>query len=706
MKNRMPLMVAMAAAAVFAGCCDKCSCKTAKPKRAKVTVEPGKVLAETDFAKGLGNWKASNFQNILTFVTTNRGDGAELVIRNDRIGDKKARDTLFKLTSELFAVEPAAEIAVVTEARGDVSMLGPVIKNGVATGILWYGADRKPLLIQDALGKMVPSAYEFNFPSVGAGWVRTVNRTTVPDGAAFAAVQVGGDGPDIAPGMALELKRITVRARVPGASWDFGDLEPPTFKLLTESPNPDRDAVIRFKVEDESELDPAKFSCTIDGEDVKAKLVREGDGVFSFRPDKPWENDSLHLVALDATDDCGNRGTETLAFFCGRRIEKGLVTLRDDGMTLVDGKPFFPIAPFSFRKCPPNGYDLDKGLKELKAGGVNTVHSYLMYQFGAEQKKPHHREYLDLVRACERNGMKLIVEAGGRDYKNPKRPEFLREVLLHGRDYSCILAWGIGDDTASHRRADELKDDDNICKAIDNARLTTQADITTYAGRYKSFVNSTDTIMTEIYPYRAAEAEPQGLSDVVRDMKYAFADKKAAGDPVKGIWPLVQAFSGWSLWKRFPTRDEIRAQSYLGIIHGGRAITYYTYWSFSKGANGAAHSPEQLKTLLSVTKELASIQDDLASRDAKDQPKVSFVNGPEKNLGGNASVSCLLKEGADGKGKLLLAANSVTDKSVKVKFVGVKGRVETLFENGRTVDASNGLVDTFAPGEVHVYRLK
>ncbi len=151
----------------LAGCCDKCSCKTAKPKRAKVTVEPGKVLVETDFAKGLGNWKTSNFQDILTFVTTNRGDGAELVIRNDRIGDKKARDTLFKLTSELFAVEPAAEIAVVTEARGDVSMLGPVIKNGVATGILWYGADKKPLLIQDALGKMVPSAYEFNFPSVG-----------------------------------------------------------------------------------------------------------------------------------------------------------------------------------------------------------------------------------------------------------------------------------------------------------------------------------------------------------------------------------------------------------------------------------------------------------------------------------------------------------------------------------------------------------
>lgn len=700
------LMAVAAAIAVLAGCCDRSGCKAAEPKRAKVTVEPGKVVAETDFARGLGSWKVTNYKDILTIVTTNRGDGAELVIRNGRIGDKKARDTLFYVASEPFAVQPGSEFAVVIEARGDVSMLGPITKNGIATAVKWFGADRKPVLVQDALGKMVPSAHEFGFPSVGSGWVKSVIRGTVPDAAAFAQVQVGGDGPDIAPGFQLELKRITFRVREPNGCWDFGDLEPPTFKLLTESPNPDRDAVIRFKVEDESELDPAKFSCTIDGADVKAALVREGDGVFTFKSGKPWENDSLHLIALDATDACGNRGTETLAFFCGRRIEKGLVTLRDDGMTLVDGKPFFPIAPFSFRKCPPNGYDLDKGLKELKAGGVNTVHSYLMYQFGEDQKKPMHREYLDLVRACERNGMKLIVEAGGRDYRNPKRPEFLREVLLHGRDYSCLLAWGIGDDTASHRRADDLRDDDNICKAIDNARLTTQADITTYPGRYKSFVHSTDTVMTEIYPYRAAEPEPHGLSDVVRYMKYAFADKKAAGDPVKGIWPLVQAFSGWSLWNRFPTREEIRAQSYLGIIHGGRAITYYTYWSFSKGANGAAHTPEQLKTFLSVTKELAAIQDDLASRDAKDQPKVSFVNGPEKNIGGNASVSCLLKEGADGKGRLLLAANSVTDRSVKVKFVGVKGEVETLFENGRTVDAANGLVDTFAPGEVHVYRLK
>ena len=116
-------------------------------------------------------------------------------------------------------------------------------------------------------------------------------------------------------------------------------------------------------------------------------------------------------------------------------------------------------------------------------------------------------------------------------------------------------------------------------------------------------------------------------------------------------------------------------------------------------------TPEQKERTFSVTREMASIHDDLASRDAKDQPSITFLEGPKEDLCGNPSVTCLLKEGADGKGRMLLAANARNDKAVKVR-IGVKGRVETLFEGGRAVDASDGLVDTFAPEAVHVYRLK
>ena len=90
------------------------------------------------------------------------------------------------------------------------------------------------------------------------------------------------------------------------------------------------------------------------------------------------------------------------------------------------------------------------------------------------------------------------------------------------------------------------------------------------------------------------------------------------------------------------------------------------------------------------------------------QPKVEIVSGAAKDPGGFTSVSCLLKDGADGKGPLLLAASSlVYGDPVTVRIPLKAAKVETVFENGRRVDFKSGvLTDTFAPGEVHVYRLK
>lgn len=703
--GKIAMLAAAAAAVVMVGCsgAGNCCCK-ARAKRAKVTVEPGRILLQTDFANGTVGWTFSNFQNILsTQVVSEAGCSYFRLANNHAKSEKKCRDTMFGLQSDFFPVEEGAEFAVVVEARGSVSLEACFTRGGLSTAVLWFGADKKPILVQDPLGKMVPSGWEFGFRSRGDSWLKTVKCGRVPAGAAFAKVKIGGDAPDIPlEGGNVEFKRIAVRMRE-GAQgpWDFGDLSAPTFHLACMTPDPNPNAAIRFAVKDESELDMSKFRCVIDGADVTRQLVREGDETFVFKPTAPWEKDSLHLIAVEAADDCGNAGSETLAFFCGERFQKGIVTLRDDNMVLIDGKPFFPIAPTSVRKAPPNGYDIGKAIADLKGAGFNTVHTYNMYNGGDKIR----RDYHDLLKACDKAGVKLLAEIPDRDYKAKDRPARLREALIDSRKYGCVLGWGLGDDTASHRSAADVKADDNIVKAIDNARITWQADISTYAGRQIPFVGATDALITEIYPFRAVEPEPEGLAKVAQCMKYAYADKKDAGDIPWSVWGLPQAFSGWSLWKRFPTLAEIRAQSYISIINGARGLVYYSYYSFSKGANGFGHEPGQFKTMAAVATELSSIQDDLASRDAKDQPKVSILNGPEKDLCGNPSVTCLLKEGADGKGRLLIAANTRSDKAVKAKIL-VRGAVETLFENDRKVDAANGLVETFEPGAVHVYRLK
>lgn len=51
-----------------------------------------------------------------------------------------------------------------------------------------------------------------------------------------------------------------------------------------------------------------------------------------------------------------------------------VATLRDDGMVLVDGRPFFPIGIYSVSECERNGNSIDTAFRDLKAAGFNMVH--------------------------------------------------------------------------------------------------------------------------------------------------------------------------------------------------------------------------------------------------------------------------------------------------------------------------------------------
>ena len=51
-------------------------------------------------------------------------------------------------------------------------------------------------------------------------------------------------------------------------------------------------------------------------------------------------------------------------------------TLRDDGITLIDGKPFFPIGAYAVSRREFNGNDLDRAFRDLKAAGFNFAHTY------------------------------------------------------------------------------------------------------------------------------------------------------------------------------------------------------------------------------------------------------------------------------------------------------------------------------------------
>ena len=371
-------------------------------------------------------------------------------------------------------------------------------------------------------------------------------------------------------------------------------------------------------------------------------------------------------------------------------LTKGLATLRDDGMTLIDGKPFFPIGIFSVHRCEANSNSFELAFRQLADAGFNLVHTYEW------KRDASYAEYLDLA---EKHGMKLL--------NNPTRSMF-RKNIGEERTRPNMLAWYLADDASKRTTPEKLRRFSLDVKSCDNAHLTAQADSlgSHYKTRYADFIGSTDVFLPEIYTACADHQIGHEVLFVDYQVKALFRELAEAGNPVKGIWPLLQQFKGWGGWKRFPTHSELKAMAYIAITAGAHGLTWYTYAAAKSGTGnpGAADDPERWEDLASVTRELSSIQDDLASRTARQQPKVMVVKGPAKDGFGYGAIHFLLKEGS-GKGQLLVAVNAALQPVTAHFRIPEAVGAEVLFEN-RKMSVKDGIVDEFEPNGVHVYRLK
>ncbi len=394
-----------------------------------------------------------------------------------------------------------------------------------------------------------------------------------------------------------------------------------------------------------------------------------------------------HTLEVSGKDLCGNAFADERYVFFGESVKKNVVTMRDDGFVLIDGKPFFPIGLYGMSEKPFNDNSYDKAFKDLRANGFSFAHTYKDTGGTGRQR------FLDSAAA---NGIKVWIPVTGD----------LVTCMLRERNHPAILAWYLGDDTADHVPADVVRRNHLRCHAIDNAHLTTQADIlNAYStNRYIPYVHSTDSFMPEIYPVTSPTPQPVEVPAVIRDMKACHYSVLINGSPVKSIWAIIQHFKGYSQWKRFPSFDELRAMSYLSIIHGAHGITWYTYGGDDKTNLGVTSSPERWNEICIVARELSSLSQAITSRSAKLQPNAKVIDGPQVDALMYPSINCLLKDN-DGD-KILMTANSANAAiTAQISLKGFRSAT-VLFEN-RTVsiDADGNLNDDFAPFAVHVYQL-
>lgn len=406
------------------------------------------------------------------------------------------------------------------------------------------------------------------------------------------------------------------------------------------------------------------------------------------RPVRPDDRPNLHRLSLRVADFAGNVLSRDWYLLVREPLTRNVVTIREDGMTLIDGKPFFPIGLYAVWKKAFNNDSFDKAFSDLKAAGFNLAHTYTNTR-GAD--------FSEFLASAARNGIKLYISSGAG--ANCLDPETVLWDVCREESQPALLSWYLADDTASHVGSEDLRSLSEAIHDADPAHPTVQADGVGAASgsRYAAFVNSTDGFLPELYPIR--DDTDRGVPQIITDMKTVCKDLDRAGTRQRTIWAIVQYFQGWG-WPRFPTREELWAMSYLSIIHGANGITWYTYGG-SGNNHGVTDNPEVWGNICALAGELSKLQEVLVAPPCAQPPVPEVTDGPAQDALGYPSISILLKQ---HQGKwYLLAANS-SKAAVTARFSCAAGKQVSLPQESRRITAdARGFTDSFGPYGVHVY---
>jgi hypothetical protein len=408
-------------------------------------------------------------------------------------------------------------------------------------------------------------------------------------------------------------------------------------------------------------------------------------------PDVPT-GPNLHRVEVRAADLAGNVLQRDWWILVAPPPREGIVTMRDDGVVLVDRRPLFPIGLYAVWKREHNQNDFERCFAELRAAGFNTAHTY------NTARTPELQEF---YAAAQRHGLKVIIAArGGSNCRDPRVA--VGDVAAEAA-VPAVLAWYLADDTASHISADELRRVHEALRDIDPYHVTVQAD-GVHGGqaggksRYTDYVDSTDAFLPELYPIHSTKQAE--VADIIRDMRTIAADCQRAGRKAP-VWAIIQDFEGWG-WERFPTDAELRAMTWLAIIHGATGMTYYTYGGHGKN-HGATHDPQLWANLKRLAGQMASLHEVLTERDPPQRQRVTITAGPPTDALGYPAISTRLKLHG-GHGYLLTANSSRATVRARIEWPQTPAQAEVLWE-GRKVPVQGGAIaDEFAPYAVHLYR--
>ena len=623
--------------------------------------------------------RTSNYQK-RTFIATGKAAGeADFAVTCTQTGKCETAWGIFSLPARV--PDRARSYVWEFEIRADADWIDPD-----TSGKTWDNA----INWMDAGGKRIGRRrLSLEFKKGDFARFRFVGA--IPEGAKKVEVQFGVDAPNLPPGQSVKVRNSSLAflgadRKVPSEL--IPDRRAPIVFSRFESPSeyPATEAV--YEIRDYTAVDWRSLAVTDAVTKATVPFVRKGERI-ALRPQSSWKA-GRNLIDIYVRDVLGNSAVSRKAFMIGKKRKAPAVTLRDDGVTLVGGKAFFPIGMYSVCPCSFNGENLDTAVRDLKRAGVNMVHSY------------GNRFDPKLFAAAAKYG--VMQWTSGHGAYRGDGSWFMDTGLAD----CTVLAWYIGDDTSMYATPGTLHDRDEAVKMLDGTRITCHADgVRAKAAKsnFQEYVNHADVFLPEIYPIDGFKDE-LCVAEVCRDMDRCRADIRNYGDgKPRGLWPILQCFHGKG-WKRYPTAQEMYAMSFAALVHGGNGITWFKYGGEIGEKNarysGMFRTAADWNAMTNIIRRVASLAPVLLERTPEQPPAPEISSGPKSDGLGKPAVTLLMKHHAGDT--YILAVNAAAE-TVSAQFrASVAGKGEVMWEDRSVVASQGRFRDDFGPFAVHVYR--